>query len=69
MEKDVEQEPFEELKEKRASRKEKEAAGRKTVIFLILITIVLSLFFWLKKEIPDLLKQIIKPYEVTVGPP
>ena len=69
MEKDIEQEPFEELEEKRASKKEKEAAGRKVVVFLILITIVLSLFFWLKKEIPELLKQIIKPYEVTVGPP
>ena len=69
MEKDIEQEPFEELEEKRASKKEKEAAGRKVVVFLILITIVLSLFLWLKKEIPELLKQIIKPYEVTVGPP
>lgn len=54
------------LKQKRISQKESEAHGRRTVIILFLITLTLSLFFWLKKEIPAILRQIIKPYEVVI---
>lgn len=66
MEKVSEQESPEELKKRKISQKEAEAGGRRAVVVLFLITIVLSLFFWLKERIPAILEQIIKPYEVVI---
>ena len=61
-----EQRPFEELKKERAVSQESEAGGRRAVVILFLITVVLSLFFWLKKEIPTFLKQITTPYRMVI---
>lgn len=61
-----ERESSEKLRERRISQKESETRGRKAVIILFLITIILSLFFWLKKEIPSLWQKIVTPYKMTV---
>lgn len=66
MEKTVEQEKIGEQREKKVSQKESEAVGRRAVIVLFLTTIILSLFFWLKKEVPAFLRQITGPYEVII---
>ena len=65
----VKQEPFEELPEKtekRISPKKETAIGRKVVIILFLITIILSLLFWLKREIPLFWQKITVPYKMTI---
>ncbi len=45
----------------------REQGQRKTeIIILFLITLVLSLFFWLKRELPNLLKNITSPYKIII---
>jgi len=66
MEKPAEQEILKEPREKRVSQKEGERAGRRTVILIFLITVVLSLFFWFKRAVPIILEQIVSPYEVVI---
>lgn len=65
-EKIPEKESAEKSRERRISQKESEARGRKAVIILFLITVGLSLFFLLKKEIPSLWQKITAPYQVTI---
>jgi hypothetical protein len=59
-------ESFEKTREKRISQKESEARGRKAVIVLFLITVILSLFFWMKTEIPSFFKQLTQPYKEVI---
>ena len=53
-------------RESRISRKEAERKGRKTVVILLVITIFLSLFFWLKKELPRLWQEIFGSYKMVI---
>lgn len=60
--KDFEEKP----RQPRISFKQNEAAGRKTVIILFLITFGLSLVFWLKQELPGFLRNAVGPYQMTI---
>ena len=45
----------------------RERGQRKTeIIILFLITLGLSLFFWLRREIARSLKQITTPYKIII---
>lgn len=59
-------ESFEKPREKRISQKESESRGRKAVIVLFLITLILSLLFWMKTEIPSFFKQLTEPYQEVI---
>ncbi len=61
-----ENQDFEDQPRQRISFKQSEAAGRKAVVILFLVTVGLSLIFWLKKDLPGFLRNITKPYEMTI---
>jgi len=46
--------------------KEAEAAGRRAVVILFLITVILSIFFWLKKEFPPFWQKMTTPYKIII---
>lgn len=64
--KEEERELEEQPRQLRLSFKQSEKAGRKAVVILFLVTVGLSLIFWLKKDLPGFLRNLTKPYEMTI---
>jgi len=63
-----EQDSFEEKPghQRKISFQQSEAVGRKAVIILFVITVGLSLFFWLKTSLPEIWQDIFTPYKMTI---
>ena len=53
-------------RKQRISFQQSEAVGRKAVIILFVITVGLSLFFWLKTSLPEIWQDIFTPYKMTI---